>query len=166
MATTLRPPALERWAQWWQLRTPGERAGWTGAGALAAALLAWLVIVQPAARDSERLTRHVAAQRVALAQARRQSDEIAGLARNNAVPAPRDVRLALNAELARQRLKAAVDRVDDQRIRVTFDAIDFGALMSLLDTLQRSVRIRPVDLTATARVEPAQVRAELTITSD
>jgi type II secretory pathway component PulM len=166
MATTLRPPALERWARWWQLRTPGERAGWTGAGALAAVLVAWLVVVHPAARDSERLTRQLAAQRVALAQARRQSDEIAGLARNSAVLAPRDVRSTLDAEVARQHLKAAVDRVDDKRIRLTFDAIDFGALMSLLDTLQRSVGIRPVDLTATARVQPPQVRAELTITSD
>ena len=166
MARTLRAPAREHWAQWWQLRTPGERAAWTGAGALAAALLAWLVIVQPAARDSERLARQLAAQRIALAQAHRQSDEIAGLARNNAVRAPRDVRSTLDAELARQRVKAAVDRADNQRIRLTFDAIDFGALMSLLDTLQQSVRIRPVDLSATARVEPAQVRAELTITSD
>ena len=42
---------------------------------------------------SERLARHVAAQRVALAQARRQSDEIAGLARNDTVspPLPRDL---------------------------------------------------------------------------
>jgi type II secretory pathway component PulM len=166
MATTLRPAARERWAQWWQLRTPAERAAWTGAGALAAVFVAWLIIVQPAARDSERLTRHVAAQRVALAQAHRQSDEIAGLARNDAVAPPRDVRSTLDTELARQRLKAAIDRIDNQRIRLTFDAIDFGALMSLLDALQRSARIRPVDLSATARVEPAQVRAELTITSD
>jgi general secretion pathway protein M len=166
MATTLRPPARERWSQWWQLRTPFERAAWTGAGSLAGVLVAWLLIVQPATRDSERLARQVAAQRVALTQARRQSDEIAGLARNDAVPPLRDVRATLDAELARQGLKASVDRVDNQRTRLTFDAVDFGALISLLDALQRSARIRPVELSATARVEPTQVRAELTITSD
>lgn len=166
MATTLRPPARERWGQWWQLRTPAERAAWTGAGALAAVLVAWLVIVQPVTQASERLARQVAAQRVALAQAHRQSDEIAGLARNDAIPPPRDVRSVLDGELARRGLKASVDRVDNQRIRLTFDAVDFGALMSLLDALHRSTRIRPLELSATARVEPAQVRAELTITSD
>ncbi len=166
MATTLRPPARERWARWWQLRTPVERAAWTGAAALAGALVAWLVIVQPASHDSERLTRQLAAQRAALAQAHRQADEIAGLARNDAVPPPRDVRSVLDAELARLGIKAAVDRVDNQRLRLTFDAVDFDALMSLLDALQRSARIRPVELSAIARVEPAQVRAELTITSD
>jgi type II secretory pathway component PulM len=166
MATTLRLPALERWTQWWRLRTATERAAWTAIAALLTMLVAWLVIVQPAARDAERLARQVAAQRVTLAQAHRQSDEIAGRAQNDAPLPPRDVRPMLDAALARQGLKAAIDRVDDRRIRLTFDAVQFGALTALLDDLQRTARIRPVDLNATARVEPAQVRAELTITSD
>ncbi len=166
MATTLRPPALERWTQWWQLRTRAERAAWATAAAFLAALLAWVVIVQPVARDAERLARQVAAGRAALAQAHRQADEIASRARNDAPLPARDVRPMLDAALARQGLKAAIDRVDDRRIRLTFDAVEFGALSALLDDLQRTARIRPVELNATARVEPAQVRAELTITSD
>jgi type II secretory pathway component PulM len=166
MATVLRAPALERWTQWWQLRTPPERATWAGGAVLFAVLVAWLVIVQPAASDAERLAKQVTAQRVGLAQAHRRSDEIAGLSRNDAPPLARDVRSMLDATLARHSVKAAIDRIDDQRIRLTVDAIEFGALTSLLDDLQRTARIRPVELSATARVEPAQVRAELTITSD
>lgn len=165
MATVFRPPALERWTQWWQLRTRPERAIWAAVAALFAVLVAWLVIMQPVARDAERLAKQVTAQRIALAQAHRRSDEIAGLSRNDAPPLPRDVRSMLDAALARHNLKGAIDRIDDQRIRLTVDSVEFGALTSLLDDLQRT-RIRPVELNATARVEPAQVRAELTITSD
>ena len=159
-------PARERWMQWWQLRTPPERAAWIAAAACALALLVWLGIVQPLARDSERLARQVAAQRSALLQAQRQADEIAALAHEGSVPAMRDMRVDLDAELYRQGLKASVDREDNRRIRVTLDAVGFDALVALLDTLQRSARIRAAELTATGRVEPGLVRAELVLTTN
>ncbi len=159
-------PARERWMQWWQLRTPPERAAWIAAAACALALLVWLAIVQPLSRDSERLARHVAAQREAVARAQRQADEIAGLDRAGSMPGGRDLRAEVDAALARQGLKASVDREDNQRVRVTLDAVGFDALVALLDTLQRSARIRAAELAATGRVEPGQVRAELVLTTN
>jgi type II secretory pathway component PulM len=47
-------------------------------------------------------------------------------------------------------------------LRVTLDAVSFDALVTLLDALQRDARLSAVDLTAAARVEPGQVRAEMT----
>lgn len=155
----------ERWTQWWQLRTQSERSGWIAGAACGLALLLWLLIVQPLARDSERLARHVAEQRAALALAQRQADEIAGLARGSAVP-PRDIRIDVDAELGRQGLKANVDRDDKERTRATFDAIGFDTLVALLDALQRSAHIRAAEFTATGRVEPGQVRAEMTLTNN
>ena len=169
MATTMRPATetrLIQWRQWWQLRSPSERTAWLVAGGIALALVAWVLIWQPLTRDTERLERRLAEQRATLATARRQADEIASLARSAIEPARRDARADVEAALARQGLKAtAIERGDDQRLRVTLDAVSFDALATLLDTLQRDARLTAVDVTAAARVEPGQVRAEMTFSS-
>ncbi|HXL83865.1 MAG TPA: type II secretion system protein M [Casimicrobiaceae bacterium] len=169
MATTMRPTTetrLIQWRQWWQLRSPAEHTVWLVVGGIALVLLAWVLIWQPLTRDTERLERRLIEQRTTLATARRQADEIAALARSTADPSPRDARSDVESALARQGLKAtAIDRGDDQRLRVTLDAVSFAALTSLLEALQRDARLNAVDLTATARVEPGQVRAEMTFSS-
>jgi hypothetical protein len=43
--------------------------------------------------------------------------------------------------------------------------VSFDALASLLEGLQRDARLSAVELTAAARVEPGQVRAEMTFSS-
>jgi type II secretory pathway component PulM len=169
MATIIRPTTetrLIQWRQWWQLRSPAERSAWLVAGGIALALVAWVLIWQPLTRDTERLERRLIEQRATLATARRQADEITALARSAVEPSPRDARSAVESALARQGLKAtAVERGDDQRLRATLDAVSFDALASLLEALQRDARLNAVDLTAAARVEPGQVRAEMTFSS-
>jgi type II secretory pathway component PulM len=169
MATTMRPSTetrLIQWRQWWQLRSPAERTAWLIVGGIALVLVAWLLIWQPLTRETERLGRRLMEQRAALATARRQADEIAALARSAVEPSPRDARTDVESSLARQGLKAtAVDRGEDQRLRVTLDAVSFEALTRLLEALQRDARLNTVDLTAAARVEPGQVRAEMTFSS-
>jgi type II secretory pathway component PulM len=169
MATTIRPTTetrLIQWRQWWQLRSPAERSVWLVAGGVALALAAWVLIWQPLARDTERLERRLIEQRATLAMARRQADEIAALAQRAVEPSPRDARSDVESALARQGIKAtAIERGDDQRLRVTLDAVSFDALASLLEALQRDARLSAVDLTAAARVEPGQVRAEMTFSS-
>jgi type II secretory pathway component PulM len=169
MATIIRPTTetrLIQWRQWWQLRSPAERSAWLVAGGIALALVAWVLIWQPIARDTERLERRLIEQRATLATARRQADEITTLARSTVEASPRDARSAVESALARQGLKAtAIERGDDQRLRVTLDAVSFEALASLLEALQRDARLSAVDLTAAARVEPGQVRAEMTFSS-
>ena len=167
MATTMRPATetrLIQWRQWWQLRSPAERTAWIIVGGIALVLVAWLLIWQPLTSETERLERRLMEQRAALATARRQADEIAALARSAVDPSPRDARADVESALARQGLKAtAIDRGEDQRMRVTLDAVSFEALTRLLEALQRDARLNAVDLTAAARVEPGQVRAEMTV---
>ncbi len=169
MATTMRPATetrLIQWRQWWQLRSPVERTAWLIVGGIALVLLAWLLIWQPLTSETEGLERRLMEQRAALATARRQADEIAALARSTVEPSPRDARADVESALARQGLKAtAVDRSEDQRLRVTLDAVSFEALTRLLEALQRDARLNVVDLTAAARVEPGQVRAEMTFSA-
>ena len=167
MATTMRPATetrLIQWRQWWQLRSPAERTAWLIVGGIALVLVAWLLIWQPLTSETERLERRLMEQRAALATARHQADEIAALARSAVEPLPRDARADVESALARQGLKAtAIDRGEDQRLRVTLDAVSFEALTRLLEGLQRDARLNAVDLTAAARVEPGQVRAEMTV---
>ena len=162
MATTLRPGTNERFAQWWQLRSQKERISLAIAAGIVAIALAWVALWRPLTSDIARLSQQVATQRVALAEAQRQANDIANLSSKAAVPAPRDARADVEAALNRQGLKpTAIDRIDNDRLRVSFDAVSFDALTELFDRLQRDARLRAVDATITARVEPGQVRAEL-----
>ena len=165
MATTA-SSRRESLTQWWQLRSRGERLVLALVTAVVALALGWLFIWQPLLQDTDRLTRQLAADRATLAEARRQADAIAGLARTAPRVAAGDPRAALDAALVEQGLKSAatsIERGDNERIRVTFDRIGFDALTAFLDALQKSAQLRPVELVATARVEPGQVRAELTL---
>jgi type II secretory pathway component PulM len=153
-------------SQWWQLRTRGERALLACVATLLVLALAWLFVWQALVQDSERLTRQLASASSTLLEARRQADAIAGLARNTP-PAPTgDLRAALDAVLAQQGLKSnatSVERIDNESLRLTFDSIGFEALSACLDALQRNAQLRAVELVVTARVEPGQARAELTL---
>jgi general secretion pathway protein M len=167
MASLLPVNAREALARWWQLRSVPERRVLIAVGAAVALALAWLILWQPLERDSGRLARRLASDRAALADARQASDAIAGLARAAAAPVAADPRAALDGALAAQNLKtvaSAIERLDDDRVRVTLDRIGFNALAALLDVLQRDARLRAVEVVATARVEPGLVRADLTLT--
>jgi type II secretory pathway component PulM len=164
MATTLQPSVRERFGQWWQLRSRTERMLLSLTAIVVLAGMAWLALWQPMQRDTERLTRQLATQRATLVDARRRAEDIVTLSRNTGVPTPRDARADLDAALARQGIKATgIERIDNDRLRVMFDAVGFDALPPLLEALQRDARLRAVDLTATARIEPGQVRVELTL---
>jgi hypothetical protein len=62
-------------------------------------------------------------------------------------------------------LRPAVTALDvqDGRVRLTFAAVRFDALVALLDALARTDGLRAVDAVLAARVEPGTVRAELTL---
>jgi general secretion pathway protein M len=166
MATTLPSSRREAFAQWWHLRSRSERILLTVAVGIAALALAWLVVWQPLVRDTDRLARQIESDRATLADARQRADEIAGLARSPPSVVTADPRAALDPILAQQNLKTAattIERIDSERIRLTFDTIGFDALTAFLDALQRDARLRVVELVATARVEPGQVRADVTL---
>lgn len=162
MASAAGVDARERLPDWWRLRTGTERTAFVAGVAVAVAALAWLVVWLPLQADIARMTRDLAVQRAALAQARAQVDAMAGLERRTPPPA-RDARAALDIALGQAGIKAsAIDRAGDDS-RVTIGGISFDALSALLDSLQRDAALRVVDLTVAARVEPGMVRAEFTL---
>jgi type II secretory pathway component PulM len=162
MATAVELDRRDRLTHWWRLRTHAERAALVAGAVLAAAALAWLLVWLPIQGDIARLTRELAVQRAALAQARTQADAMGGLERRTPAPA-REARAALDLALAQSSIKAsAIDRTGDD-LRVTVDGLSFDALTTLLESLQRDAALRVIDLTAVARFEPGMVRAEFTL---
>jgi type II secretory pathway component PulM len=156
-------------------RLPAMRAAWARqaprdqvllglAGAAVALGAAWLLL-QPLDLDSVRAQRDLTRDRALLATARTQADDITSLARGQpGAPAP-EPRQALERALGELGLRGAVTSLDvaDGRLRLTFAAVRFDALLALLDTLARSGGMRPVEMTLTPRVEPGTVRAELAL---
>src|SRR5690349_4362993 len=157
----------EAFAHWWQVRSHAERRILAALAALVVVAILWLAVWQPIVRDADRLAQRAAADRAALAEARRAADEIAGLARAAPAATTTDPRVAFDGVLAARNLKGSatqVERLDNDRLRVTFDSIGFDALAGVLDALQREAKLRAVDVVATARVEPGLVRADVTLT--
>jgi type II secretory pathway component PulM len=159
----LRAPAPV--ARWLAGKSRGERRIVAATVALVAVALAWIALWQPLVRDTTAMRAAQAGNAAALATARRMAAEITGLARNPAPPAAQDARAGLERVLVQQNLRPAVTQLEwrEGRGRVVFAAIGYDALIVALEALQRDAQLRAVDLTMTARVEPGQVRAELTL---
>src|SRR6185295_391585 len=101
----------------------------------------------------------------ALARARGMTKEIGELARAAPKSVPTDARADLDRALSQQNLRSAVTSIDwrDGRAHVVLAAAGYDALIVALEALQRDTRLRAVEATITARVEPGTVRAELTL---
>lgn len=163
MATTAMSERSFR--QWWRLRSALERSIVAGLALLLGLGLLWVLLWQPMQRDSLRLRRELAAQGTALAQARRQADEIVALSRQPASVPANSPRADLDALLAKEGLRAtAIETLDAGRLRLTFDNVGFHTLATVLQSLQQDARLYAVEVSATARVEPGKVRAEVVLT--
>jgi type II secretory pathway component PulM len=159
---SLRAPAAL--ARWWSTKSRGERTLAGGLAIVAIATVAWWALWQPLARDISALRVANARDAVALGEARRMTDEIAGLARAAAPAAPADPRadfrriVASRACAVRSRSRSgrtgARRRVRRGRLR---------RAIATLEALQRDARMRVVDAMIAARVEPGTVRAELVL---
>ncbi len=150
---------------WWATKTPTERRIVAGVVAMALAALGWWLVWQPLVRD-------IAAMRVtqtrdasALLAATTMANELAGLARASAPDPAMNARAELERVLAQQGLRSAVTQLEwqDGRARLVLADVNFDALVAALEALQRDARLRVVDGTLTARIEPGAVRAELTV---
>jgi type II secretory pathway component PulM len=151
--------------RWWSARTGGDRRAVVALSILVGATLAWWALWQPLVRDVGAMRSAETRNAAALADARRMADEIAGLARTSAVQPAADARADLERVLAQQGLRNLLTQQDwkDGRVRLVFATVSYDALIAALEALQRSARLRVVEGTLTARVEPGAIRAELVL---
>ncbi len=167
MATPVAAPhAPAPVARWWSSKTTGERRIVLGIVFLAISAFAWWVVWQPMTRDIAITRAANARNAVALGQARRMAEEMAGLARTPLPGGATDARTDLERILAEQNLRALLTQQDwkDGRARLVFGAVSYDALIGALEALQRDAKLRVVEATLTARVEPGTVRAEVVLT--
>jgi type II secretory pathway component PulM len=153
-------------ARWWSVKTASERRVLGTLAIVAVAALAWWALWQPLGRDIAAMRAVQAHNAAALADARRVADEIAGLARTAPPPTAADARADLERVLTREGLRSLVTQAEWQegRARVVFAAVNYDTLVAALEGLQRDARLRIVEATLTARVEPGTIRAELVLT--
>lgn len=152
-------------ARWWSAKTGGERRAVVSLAILVGATLAWWVLWQPLVRDLGAMRLAETRNAAALAHAHRMADEVAGLARTSTAAPAVDARADLERVLAQQGLRNLVTQQDwhDNRARLVFASVSYDALIATLEALQRDARLRVVEGTLTARVEPGAIRAELVL---
>jgi type II secretory pathway component PulM len=157
------PPAF---ARAWDRMSARERRFAIAAAAVVLLAAAWGWLWQPLQEDSVRIRRELARDRAALATARAQAAELAGLQRGTQAPRGGDPRVAIERVLGERGMKSALTslEVKDDRTTVTFAAIGFDALVGVLDALAKTDGLRPHEASLTARVDPGNVRAEVTLT--
>jgi type II secretory pathway component PulM len=150
----------------WQAQTSRREQALVVAGAtLVVAALAWTFVLGPLARDLDATEAALADARTALAAARLQADELAGLSRTPLPPVVTQARADVERVLAQRGLRGSVTALQakDQRVELTFEAIDLPALTGLVEALGREARMHPVDALLAARTTPGGVRAELVL---
>ena len=157
------PPAL---ALAWDRMSPRERRFAIAAVAVVLLAAAWGWLWQPLQEDSLRARRELVRDRAVLATARAQAAELTGLQRGTQTPPGGDSRVAIERVLGERGLQRALTslEVKDNRTTLTFAAIGFNALVGVLDALAKTDGLRPLEATLTARVDPGNVRAEITLT--
>jgi len=152
-------------ARWMAGKSPAERGIAVTLFVAVAAALLWVMVWQPLSRDTVALRVARAANASTLAEARDRVKELAELSRTSAKTASVDARADLDRALSQLNLRTAATSVEwrEGRASLVFAAIGYDTLIGLIDALQRDARLRVVEATITARVDPGTVRAELTL---
>lgn len=166
MSSSLPPfPLPSPVARWFATKTRAERRVVTALLALVTITVLWAAIWQPLVRDRAALRLAQAGNAAALADARRMAKEIGGPTAARTTQARSDAQANLERTLVQQNLRSAVTQLQwrDGRAYVVLAAVDYDALIVALEAMQRDARLRAVEATLTARVEPGMVRAELTL---
>jgi general secretion pathway protein M len=164
-ALSLRNAVSPRLSRWWAAKTPNERRLVSAIALLIVVTLAWLALWQPLQQDLATLRAAAPAERAALAEGEHMAAEIAGLARAAPLPPAPEAQAALERILGERGLRGSGTQVEwrDERARIAIDAVRFDTLVAALEALHRDARLRIVDATLAARVDPGTVRAELVV---
>ncbi|HVE50696.1 MAG TPA: type II secretion system protein GspM [Casimicrobiaceae bacterium] len=154
--------ARDAWVRW----SPRERA-LVALGAIVVVLGAgWPLLWQPIERDLERSSRELATLHAHMRSMNEAASEIPQLIRNAKPPRTADAKAAIESTLKARGLAASVSAIDatsDGRVRLTFASVELPALAALLDALGRDEQLFTREATLAARVEPGQLRAEVTL---
>lgn len=143
----------------WQARTPRERRWLSAMAAALAVTMIWLLLIEPAWREREKLQR-------SLPQLRTQAEQMRVLAEQYAsLPAPMQLRpldhAALEQALQVHGLRAQRIEVSADEVRLQFDAVPFAQLLQALGSLQTEQRLSVREASLEATADAGQVKGQL-----
>lgn len=153
----------DRFRDWAARTAPRQRALAAFAALIVAGAVLWAFVLEPVARDLATTEAVLRDAHASLAQARAHADELAALNRSASPIANANVQTDVERLLGEHGLRSAVTALQakDDRVEVTFEAIDFAALSALVDAMGRKARLFPVDALVVARTDSGSVRAEI-----
>lgn len=159
-------PLLTTAARFWAERNTGERRTLAAGAAAIAAIIGYLVLLEPALDGLQRLRHELpqlqyrAAQVDALvAQARHLRERPAA-----AIPATADVRTALNQSLAAAGLRPAHRaQTGTNTLQLQFHDVPYANWTIWLDHAQRALKVRAIAVTAKALSTPGNADIDCTL---
>lgn len=155
--------ARERAAAFWSDRNPKERQQMLVIGAVIAAALIYLLLLEPALTGRAQLRKSLPDLRQKSAEMQQLAQQAASLASNVAPPPPQLSKDTIDAALASKGLKAQSVVITDDAVRVQMSPASFAGLVDWLDDAQKVMRLSVIDTTITALPGSDTVSATLTL---
>jgi general secretion pathway protein M len=156
----------ERLAVAWLARTEQERKFLTIGGAVAAALLVYLLFIDPAVSGRAQLEKTLPQLRQEAAQMRAMALEAGELARQPVLQVAPMSRDSVAASLAAQSITPVSLAVTGDTARMQLAGVSFANLVGWLDAQRREARISVQEAAFTAQDPAGQVDATLTLRQD
>ena len=154
----------QMWNEFWQARNPRERMLLSYGGVFLLLALLYGLAWRPISDGRKKLAQSLPQLRADASQVRLSASEITGLKANTGA-ALGDVRQSVESALQAANLRdkvSAVDRIDNQRVRVTLSGIAFDGLLTLLENAQSQQRLRVESLQIQA-AESGRVKGSVTL---
>lgn len=157
-------------AAWWQGLAPNERRLLSLGAPLALILLGWAFLWHPLAAKRAELTQDVENQRRELAYVRVGAGEVGRLraagARSGAEREGRSLLALADATARGAGLEASMKRVEPvgaRSVRVSFDAVNFDAMVRWIEELSSNYAVEAIDLSADRADGIGLVNARVTL---
>ena len=153
----------ERAGAFWSDRNPKERQQMLAIGAVIAAALIYLVLLEPALSGRAQLRKSLPDLRQKSAEMQQLAQQAAALVSNIAPPPPQLTKDSIEAALASKGLKAQSVVITEDSVRVQMSTASFAGLVDWLDDAQKVMRLSVIDTTITALPGSDTVSATLTL---
>ena len=157
----------QQWREFWQARNARERMILSYGGMFLALALIYGMLWLPISEQRKKLSQTLPQLRAQAAQFRLDAQQVDALKANTgAAPGGINAKSAVESGLQASGLRdkvSAIDRVDDQRLRVTYNGVAFDALLGFLEAMQSEHRMRVETLQADGLPQTGRVKGTLTL---
>ena len=156
--------AVQSLSDFWQARNPRERAILALALAIIVLSILYLILIEPALKARDQLSRQVPQLRQQVAQMQSLAKEAANLPAPSAPQTPSPLsQESVAASLASHGLKPQNLNVSADTVRLQLSNASFSSLMSWLGTARSTAMLEVAEANIVAQSQPGTVNATLTL---